>query len=109
MEVYSNFLKDWLTFLEQNINSAHELPLMGDLNVQVNIANNPDTITLLETLNSFGLQNQINFSTHPLQNTLDLIIIQNTSFLISQTSPGSILSDISIMHYNCRHYTESSI
>ena len=33
-----------------------------------------DTITLLNTLKEFCLQNRVEFPTHQLQNTLDLII-----------------------------------
>ena len=50
-------------------------------------------------LNIFSLKNHINFPTHQLQNTLDLIITHHKSSLISQTSQGSLLSDHNIIHY----------
>ena len=39
---------------------------MGDINVRVNCANNPDTITLLDTFNNFGLKNYANFFNRPI-------------------------------------------
>ena len=88
-----------VNFLEQHISSAGELLLMGVLNIQVNCDNNPDTITLLDTYESFGLKNHVNFSTHHLQNTLYLILTQGTCSLISPTSHQSLLSDHNIIHY----------
>ena len=54
------FYEELANVLEQNINSASKLLLMGDLNVQVNSANNTETITPLDTLDSFGLKNHVN-------------------------------------------------
>ena len=56
------FSQELAEFLEQNINSAGELLLMGDLNIQVNCDNNQDTITLLDTLNEFWLKESCQLS-----------------------------------------------
>ena len=38
--------------------------MMGDFNVPTNAISNPDTILLMDTLESFRLRNHINFATH---------------------------------------------
>ena len=62
--------------MEVNINELGECVLLCNLNIQVNKKDNQDTITLLDTLEIFGLQNRVEFPTHLLQKTLDLIIIE---------------------------------
>ena len=43
--------------MEVNINAPGEHVLLGGLNIHVNKKDDQDTITLLDTLESFGLQN----------------------------------------------------
>ena len=50
--------------------------MMGDFNVPTNVISNPGTILLMDTLESFGLRNHIDFPKHRLQNILDLIITE---------------------------------
>ena len=50
--------------------------LSGDFNIKVNDEEDSDTITFLDFLISFNLENRINFSTNRLGNTLDFIVQQ---------------------------------
>ena len=52
--------------MEANINELGEYVLLGDININVNMKDNQDTVTLLDTLESFGLQNRVEFPTHQL-------------------------------------------
>ena len=72
---------------------------MGDLNIHTNDPENQDTITFDDTIESLGLRNQVNFPTHRLQNTLDIIITAEDSSIISDTHQGSLFSDHYIIHY----------
>ena len=72
---------------------------MGDLNIHIKDAENQDTITFEDTIESLELRNQVSFPTHRLQNTLDIIITTEDSSIISDTHQGSLFSDHYIVHY----------
>ena len=63
------------------------------------ILENQDTITFDGTIESLGLRNQVNFPTHRLHNTLDIIITAEDSSIISDIHQGSLFSDHYIVHY----------
>ena len=46
---------DLATYIEVNINEPDECVLLGNLNIHVNKKDDQDTITLFNTLKSFGL------------------------------------------------------
>ena len=94
-----HFCQELTTYLEQNINTAGDILLMGDLNIHTNDPDNQDTIIFEDTIESLGLKNQVNFPTHRLQNTLDIIITTEGSSIISDTHQGSLFSDHYIVHY----------
>ena len=93
------FCQELTTYLEQNINTTGNTLLMGDLNIHTNDPENQDTIPFDDTIESLGLRNQVNFPTHRLQNTLDIIITAEDSSIISDTHQGSLFSDHYIVHY----------
>ena len=93
------FCQEHTTYLEQNINSTGDTLLMGDLNIHTNDPENQDTITFDDTIESVGLRIQVNFPTHRLHNTLDIIITAEDSSIISDTHQGSLFSDHYIVHY----------
>ena len=68
------FCQEFSDYMELNIISNTELILMGDFNIHINNSLNLDATPFEDTLETFGLHNHINFATHQLQNTLDLII-----------------------------------
>ena len=72
---------------------------MGDLNTHTNDPENQDTITFDDTIESLGLRNQVNFPTHRLQNTLDIIITAEDSSIISDIHQSSLFSDHYLVHY----------
>ena len=80
--------------------SPGDLLMMGNFHVPTNAISNPDTILLMDTLESFGLCNHINFPTHRLQNMLDLIITDEDSTTSMDTTQGSLFSDNNIVHFS---------
>ena len=72
---------------------------MGDLNIHINDPENQDTITFDDTIEGLGLRNQVNFPTHRLQHTLDIIITAEDSSIILDIHQGSLFSDHYIVHY----------
>ena len=93
------FCQELTTYLDQNINTIGDTLLMGYLNICTNDPENQDTITFDDTIESLGLRNQVNFPTHRLQNTLDIIITAEDSSIISDIHQGSLISDHYIVHY----------
>ena len=93
------FYKELADYLENNIILPGDFLMMGDFNVPTNTISNPDTIPLMNTLESFGTKKPcINFATvHWLQNMLDLIIIEEDPIVITDTNQGSLLSDQNIV------------
>ena len=81
--------------------------LLDDLNIHVNKKDDQDTITFLDTLESFGLQNRIEFTTHQLQNTLDLVITEQNSNIIKETGKGSLISDHNLIHFILQTHPKS--
>ena len=86
-------------------NPIDKMLLVGDFNVHVDNPDNPDTILLKDLLASYNLVNRINFPTHKLQHTLDLIIDNGDNSLIMSTSRGLLISDHSFVHctLNVKH------
>ena len=52
-----------------------------------------DTISFMDTLDSFALENHIDFPTHKLDNTLDLVISNSASNIIGKAEQGELFSD----------------
>ena len=88
-----DFVSDFADYMEHNINIPGEHVILGDFNLHLNNESHQDTITFKDTLVSFGLENQIRFPTHHLQNTLDLIITNEKSQVITDTTQGQLFSD----------------
>ena len=86
--------------MEKNINSTGELVLSGNFNIHVNDKSNSDSIILRDILDSFGLINHVSFQKNRLQSTLDLVINQADSNIITNTSPGRLYSDHNYVFYN---------
>ena len=61
-------------YIECNIRDNREIIFMGDFNIHLNKANDHDTITFNEFVESFGLCDRVTCHTHRLENTIDLII-----------------------------------
>ena len=83
---FGNELADHLKSHASNL--TDKMLLMGDFNIHVD---NPDTILLNDLLASYNLVNRINFPTHKLQHTLDLIIDNGDNLLIMSTSRGLLI------------------
>ena len=96
---YSTILSGFSSLHGSQHKWMDEYVLLGNLNIHINKKNDQDTITLLKTLKRFGLQNRVEFPTHQLQNTLDLIITEENSYIIKETGRWSLISDHNIIHF----------
>ena len=87
---FTNVLAD---FMEGNINNMGNLLLIGDINIKINVGNDPGTMTFNDFLDSSNLANTVNFPTHHQDNTLDLVVQDTGSDLIVSTKQGHLVSD----------------
>ena len=83
-------MSDFVDYMECNINIPGE---HGDFNIHSNKESHQNTITFKDALDSFGLENQIGFPTHHLQNTLDLTITNERGQAITNNTQGQLFSD----------------
>ena len=63
--------------------SSVPLLIAGDFSVQVDVPGNADNVCLKELLESIGLQQHVNESTHESGQTLDLIITRQCDSLLA--------------------------
>ena len=80
-------------YMEKNINTTGEQIIVGDFNVHINKLDEGNAMILSDMLESFNLSNCVEFPTHKLQNTLDLVINQKDSWHIRNTHQEHLLSD----------------
>ena len=86
--------------MERNINITGDLILPCNFNIHINNSQSPDTINFNDFLDSFGPTNKVTFPTHCLQNTLDLIIVEEESIKVQHLRQGSLFSDHHMVHFN---------
>ena len=94
------FCRELANLLETNINSSGEMVLLGDFNIAVNKPLETGPATFLDVLNSFNLINKVDKPTHRLANTLDLIIQDANSSIISRIKVDRLLSDHNIIFFD---------
>ena len=93
----SNF-QDFLDDLTSLLETLHRKPipfvLVGDFNVHVDNQNDAKAKRFLDILHSFDLEQHVDFATHRLGHTLDLMISQRQGDLsISNIRLGELISD----------------
>ena len=95
-----SFLHELSDYLERTIIENGKVILLRDFNIHINRADNMDAINFVYFLDSFGLINRVDFPTHRLVNTLDLIITSEDDFLIPCMSQGHLFSDHHMVIFN---------
>ena len=94
------FCNELANLLESKINSSGKLILLGDFNIAVNKPSDAVPATFLDVLSSFNLINRVDKPTHRLSNTLNLIIHDANSNIISRIKIDSIFSDHNIVLFD---------
>ena len=93
------FCTEFSNILESDVlQPADKVLYLGDFNIHVDDSYNSDTITFMDTLDSYNLENRITFPTHVKQHHLDLVIEDQTDSIIMQVERGFLLSDHFFIH-----------
>ena len=88
------FCEELTSILESDLASMHgKLLLTSDFNIHMELIRHPDTITFMDFLDCFNLQNHINFLTHIQHSYLDLVISDVSDSIVSSSNQGHLLSD----------------
>ena len=84
--------------LGNTITSTREHIFIGDFNIRVDKDGDPNTVIFKDCLESLNLTCKVNFPTHELGHTLDLVILDNASSLIPMVNQGCCISDHSLIY-----------
>ena len=97
------FCEELATILEEGITSIKSnIMIIGDFNIHMENTANPDTITFSDYLDSFNLQNHVNFPTHIANHHIDLCITERDSGLFQSISKGHLILDHNFIHAKLR-------
>ena len=77
--------------MEENVHNMGNLLLIGDINIKINVENDPGTMIFNDFLDSFNLDSTVKFPTHHQDNTLDLVVQDAGSELTVSTKQGHLV------------------
>ena len=93
------FCNELSLILESDLDLATDKTVfVGDFNIHTDNCQDMDTISFLDTINRFNLQNLVTFPTHVKQHHLDLILDDPNNLLVHNVEPGMFLSDHCFIH-----------
>ena len=98
-ESLSVFLDEFYEFVEYVKLNFKYFVICGDFNLHVNKPTDQDTIKFMDILNTFSLKQAIDFSTHKLGNTLDLIIYDPAYIVINDIVVDSTSDTLESDHF----------
>ena len=81
----SIFFNEFSEYLEFVVLCGEQLIIVGDFNFHIDVQYDNDAVTLLDTLESFGLEQHVAGPTHTEGHTLDLIITRISDILINDS------------------------
>ena len=95
----STFISDFLETYADLTTTHNNIIVMGDFNIHMEEKNDPDVTSFYTDLEIMGLYQHIEFSTHTLGHTLDLVITDKEGTVkIDACSKGDFLSDHVAIH-----------
>ena len=78
----NDFFSEFSNYLESILLSEEQLLITGDFNIHVDVVDNPDSLKLLDLLESVGLRQHVTQPTHVHGHTLDLIITRHSDQIV---------------------------
>ena len=88
------FCNEFSSILESDMLQLVDKPLyIADFNIHAEDADNNNTITFINTLESYNLRYRVTFPTHVKWHQLDLVIKDQPASMITHVERGFLLSD----------------
>ena len=81
VEKMSVFFDEFATYLENWTLVSHDVLILGDFNIHIDLPNDSKTSTFLEILKMFNLVQHVVAPTHESGHTIDLIISHPNDFV----------------------------
>ena len=79
----TGFLTEWAEFLSHQTTAVAELIIVGDLNIHLDNNELHYSQRMQQTIQSCGLQQDIDQATHYLGHTLNILITRDTSNIVA--------------------------
>ena len=92
------FTEALANILEENILSDHGELVTGDFNIHMDKPHLSGTILFNDLLESFNLTNKVTFSTHLSQHTIDPMLLETQSTIVSGIRQGHLFPDHHFIH-----------
>ena len=86
------FLEELGNVNEKIITSSSEVIMLGDHIIKGDVTDTPDAVIFRDFLDLFNLQNNVSFPTNEKGHTLDLILTDVNSSMVSEVSQGDYIS-----------------
>ena len=93
------FCNEFASILESDVSQlVDEALYLGDFNIHAEDSLNKDTITFINTLESYNLRNRVTFPMHVKQHQLDLVNKDQSDSMITHVERRFLLSDHFFVH-----------
>ena len=79
--------------LGRDITKPGQITLLSDFNIKMNKPKDADAIIFSDILESFGMENRVKCTTNCTENTINLIITQESSSHVSNIVENAVFSD----------------
>jgi hypothetical protein len=76
---FGGFMRDFSDLLDSYVTETASLTIIGDINIKVNLAGDPETVKYLDLLATHGFTQIVDKPTHRSGNTLDHVIVRDPS------------------------------
>ena len=86
----NTFLVEWAEFLSNFTTTTSEIVIVGDLNIHLDNTTHHHTIAMERTVESFDLQQHVHEPTHYCGHTLDVLMSQDNSTIVSNSEVKDI-------------------
>ena len=87
------FCEDLTDHQERNVTSQGRIIIVGDINIPTNQEQHPDTVLFEEALDCLNLRDHVDFATHHLENSLDVVITTQDEPMVNTVEQGELFSD----------------
>ena len=94
------FCDDLTDYCERNITSSGRMIIVSDVNIHTNKELHPDAFLFRETLGGLGLKNHVDFVTHCLGNSLDVVMTFQDDPIVNTVVQGELFSDHHWVFFN---------